>query len=610
MKIFIALFILIFCAGCRNSGAGGEAGGRFPVFGTAAAPGTDAHSPAPGAAISVDNSGGGTTEVNDTKISPAGKKAKPSKGRSATKKKAGAVPAAISHADSVAGDGSGNGITHDATSPDTPPATNPKKAANPRKAAAPKKNTNKPKAIASIPGLIRPGISASGSWAVEDKLQNRLDGRFGFPAGFSLRAMLLDKRPDFFTGSLSDGKTNFSTAIYQRSTNSRALYGELEIWGLAARTTNIRAHGAPWFENHKQSGADLKTSVSSKGKNSAYFSVGTPLFRPPGLNNFGVQADLSVLTSGFDLDSSVFFAGTNFRLGKKSRLRLEGLFRRTELPAKEQKTWFSEDTFKIKRRFDFYALNMTFSSTYISLAIDFAQSAVFSSGRDIYANAALNINIKSVKFSFAADGAGKRYTGYDGNSSNSVFRVAGKFEWEGRKNSKILAAVTLLSEYYDKPFYGSSSKLQYYFPLSRGQLFSPSRIYLNFDCDARDKSKITNKYSLFFGVNTASLRPGFKLNFSEFRTAGADDAVIPWPVHNDKCEMNDAKAAFELNAPFNMLTFKGSAACVIKPGSGTGWDCALTSSIHGKHGRLSFKISYQPEENTPEYYLSYTLKTL
>jgi len=454
------------------------------------------------------------------------------------------------------------------------------------------------------------GVSVTGSWKFEDVMNNRIDASLNFPLEFSLRTMLLDKRPDFFCPdeSRSAARTNFGFALYQRPTNSRILYGGIRTWGLSARTAKVWIHSAPWFESHKPSGADLKTSVSSGEENLAYFNIGSPLFKPFGEKRFGISADFSVLTSDFGFYNSIFSVGSNLKFGKNTGMRIEYLYRKTKLPGKAQKTWFSDDPFKIERELEFYAANMVFSSKYVSLALDFAQSSIFSFGNDIYANAALCVNIKSYSFSFAVDGAGSRYSGCDGVVTGAGLRTAWKFEWDGKRNAEFLASTTLLSDAYNRPFYGSSSKLRYYFPIIKSYLITPSRLFFDFDCDARDRLNIQNDYSLLFGLNAAALRPAVRLNLSEIRRAGEGDSVVIYPFHDGNCVFEHLKAAFELSAPVYFLTFKGSAVCKIKPEAKNKWDFAITSSMSGKYGRLSLKISYSQEKDAAEYYLSYTFK--
>ncbi|MDR2842429.1 MAG: hypothetical protein LBV52_04440 [Spirochaetaceae bacterium] len=444
----------------------------------------------------------------------------------------------------------------------------------------------------------------SGLWEDRGDFGNRLNAVLYAPLNFSLRAQFIDRRPaandEFF-----DGKTFFGAGLYRKE--SRLLYGQLEVWGLAARTKNVWAHSQPWYLSHKMSGADLKTTFSN-GANDFYFNLASPPIKLFGENSFlkkelAFSANASVIV---DNEYNVLFQGGSiFTFGKTNNLRFECLWIEKTLAEQKQTSWFSEKPYLMERKMQFYALNLVFSSRYVGFSADFAKSAAFSFGEDIYANTAITIGSKVWKISFAVDGAGNRYLASDGSVTGAGFRSAGKFEWFGDRNMQVALSTSLRSNGIDKALDRSNTKINYHFPIIKGYFITPSLVSAEFERNAASKESITDNIGTRFALNAGPLRASLKLDFSFLTSARSGDLIIPYPNIKDEHCLDFFKTTLDVSLPIFAFTFRPSISYKTQPNKDSSFDAALSASATGKFGRLTFKVSGIEER---EYYLSWTLR--
>jgi hypothetical protein len=366
----------------------------------------------------------------------------------------------------------------------------------------------------------------AGSWERGGKLTNRADLKLRLKGpDLTLRAQVLDRRPGNFESLIhrlawdtEEALSRFQGGLYHGATGSRILYGPLDEWGLAARLRNPWSRALPFTESRKASMADLRNSPSSK-EPELYLYLGTPFFKLPGTERNPVpelRAFASVRLNPARLaEESVegvpLGTGTALnvalegRLGKKLSLGLESFYTAAALPAGKSSGWFSEKAPLPPRNFSLYGLGLLFSTNWLSLSSDLAWSRTSILGRDLYANLGLRTGNRGTggasrpggewQLSLALDGAGRNYTGSDGQNPGAGFRTGGKFEWRQNRVglfriSSVLSGpgITKNSEGdLDLSFNRSSSSL-YYRPPASALPLRLSRISLGAERDARDTS--------------------------------------------------------------------------------------------------------------------------
>ncbi|MDR2864682.1 MAG: hypothetical protein LBV68_03620 [Spirochaetaceae bacterium] len=457
----------------------------------------------------------------------------------------------------------------------------------------------------------------TGSWGNQGNMSNRAQIILGAPLGLSFRSQILDKRPSPPQEDWSSGADTIGLGLYQRNSNSRILYGQLEHWGLAARTRNIWSHGAPWFETHTSFDADLKNSLAVNGKDSFYAALGSPLVqilksssaKPTG---FAADAKLSIL---LDSEQNALYHGaSDFHFGKDensmNKLRFEAILTEKNLNERSQSTWFSDKPYLPHRKLRFYGLNVTFYNPYIGFSADFAHSEVFTLGEDIYINGSLRAGNSPWRFSLSFDGAGKHYISSDGTENNAGFRIGGKIEWFGSGNMRINSSTILRSTGIHEPFESSLSKIYYHFPIIKGYLITPSYVSFEFERDASNREKITDKISGAFCLNVGPIRPLLRLTLGENTKADAGTTIIPYPNPGDPHTRDFFKTDIEISAPVYLVTLKAAFSYKTENNKKNGMGASLSASIRGKLGRFSIKISSNEKTGSPDYFLSWKLEGL
>jgi hypothetical protein len=431
----------------------------------------------------------------------------------------------------------------------------------------------------------------AGSWEYDGIMANRLKIALSAPFGLSFRSELLDRRAAPPKDGWTSGVSVFAVALYQRETNSRVLYGQLQTWGLDARTRNVWAHATPYFETHRASGADVRTEALASGKDSWYVAVGSPLaplFDGNAAFPVGLKAKVDAAIAIDAERNALYQVGSDFHFGngKKSdaKLRFEGMFSGKTVPERKQSTWFSDKPYLPPRRMDFYALNVTFSSPYVSFSSDFAHSEVFAMGEGVYVNGAVRIGDAPWRVSFACDGAGTGYSASDGSIPGSGLRAGGKFEWFGKRNMLILASTSLRAAAVGKPFDRFSTKLAYRFPIMKGFFITPSRVSFEFERDAQNPAQVEDRYVAFAGMNAGPLRPAVRFTYNEY-----------------------VKTDVEISAPVYVVTLKGAFSYKTQPEKDDVFTLSLGASMQGKLGRLSVRIAKKEKEEGLDYYLSWRI---
>jgi hypothetical protein len=312
------------------------------------------------------------------------------------------------------------------------------------------------------------GLLWTGSWERGGNLTNRADLklRLGGP-DLTLRAQALDRRPgnfetlfQRFPWEVEEALSRLQGGLYHGATGSRILYGPLDEWGLAARLRNPWARGLPFTESRKSSTAELRNSPSTK-EPELYLYLGTPFLKVPGRGDAGgaeLRASASIRLNPAGLAEQAaeggaleappglpLGAGTALglalegRLGKDLSLSLEGFYTAASLPARESSGWFSEKPPLPPRNFSLYGLGLLFNTSWFSLSGDLAWSRTTILGRDLYGNLGIRAGNRGSggasrpggewQLSLALDGAGRNYSGGDGQNPGPGFRAGGKFEW-------------------------------------------------------------------------------------------------------------------------------------------------------------------------------------
>jgi hypothetical protein len=467
----------------------------------------------------------------------------------------------------------------------------------------------------------------SGSWEYEGTMSNRANAVLFAPAGFSLRVQALDKRPAPPQDNWQEGTTGWNYGLYQQETGSRVLYGQLESSGLATRTRNIWAHGAPYVETHKRTSVDLKSSPQSNRKDAFFGALGSPVVkildgtaRIP--LNFAVKSDASIFID--EKKDLLYQLGGDFYWGLRkkanNKLRFEWIMTETTLKARKQSTWFAEKPYLPGRKLRFNAFNATFSHPYLGLSSDVAYSEVFAWGEDIYVNGAVRIGAAPWRFSFSGDGAGEKYVGGDGGASGAGFRVAGKFEWfspgGGTGASAILfgtgaecaVQTTLRSAGLDEPFVVSSSKISYQFPVIKRFLITPSRLSLAFDRDATNPYHIEEKTAFLAGIKIGPARTSLRLTLAEWTASAPGKPIELYPNLQDEKQKEYVQTDFEISVPVYFVTLKGTLSSKTEKDKEAVLGGSFSASIQGKLGRLSLKISSKNKDAPLEYYLSWRIE--
>ncbi|MDR1419931.1 MAG: hypothetical protein LBI86_06120 [Treponema sp.] len=495
----------------------------------------------------------------------------------------------------------------------------------------------------------------TGSWEYGKNLVNRGDLRFSLPFTFALRAEAVDRRPEDITRtgfhaagfgeSGKEGLTSFSGGLYHNATGSRFLWGILDEWGLPARIRNPWIRSLPFAENRKPSMADLETDPSSTKDAEAYLYLGSPsleffrdsVFRTAVRGFASVQVDTAMETG--------FGGGLDFRFGKKNVLSLEGFYTGGTLSQRKSGTWFSESPPLPERDFRLYAAGFFLDTPFLAAGSDWAFSDTWAYGRDVYGNLGIWIGNflpfagGTWRLSFAADGAGNRYTGRDGSNPGAAFRSGGKFEWKGKRNSLFRASTSLRAPALGEKFNRSSSAVYVRFPpppAARSRLPGaagnfPARIArfsLEAARDGRDAAKILDSMdgslSLSLNVGRGNAVPplGITLSGSVAGTA-AEGWISPYPAAAGH-RFDSARAGWEFlwspsGKPLRIpgtFQFRTRAGYTARDKKDPFWDFSFSTALRFRYGRLSVKIAAGeiserkpfPDPGTWDYTLSWNLR--
>lgn len=470
----------------------------------------------------------------------------------------------------------------------------------------------------------------TGSWEHGKNLVNRGDLRFSLPFTFALRAQAVDRRPEDiartgfhqagFGGNGEKDLTSFSGGLYHNATGSRLLWGILDEWGLSARIRNPWIRSLPFAENRKPSMAELKTEPSSTKDAEAYLYLGSPaveFFR-----DSAFRTDVRGFTS-VQIDTEMeaaFGGGLDFRFGRRNVLSIEGFYTGGTLPQRKSGAWFSESPPLPERDFRLYAGSFFLDTPFLAVSSDWAFSDTWAYGRDIYGN----LGIQFGNFfpfaggtwwlSFAADGAGNRYTGRDGSNPGAAFRGGGKFEWKGKRSSLFRISTSLRAPAMGEKFNRSSSAVYVRFPPpvrnrtggAPGGWNFPLRITrfsLDAARDGRDAAKILDSMngslslSLYAGHGSAVPPLGITLSGS---AAGMAEGELqsPYPVSAGH-RFDSARAGWELlwspsGKPLRIpgtFQFRTRAGYTARDKKDPFWDLSFSTALRFRYGRLSVKIA-------------------
>lgn len=449
-------------------------------------------------------------------------------------------------------------------------------------------------------------------WESKKNMSNRFEGIIFGPFDISLRAQVLDKRPAPPWNDWDAGKTDPGIALYHKSTGSRAVFGKLETWGLLARTRNVLAHGAPWFESHKASNADLKTAVSPTSPNELYLNAGAPsveLSRIFKKLPFSLEASANI-SSFFNKENSFFLqGGANFNAASRHKIHFEWLVSQKTLPERPQKSWFSEKPYLPNRDMNFYAFNLNCAHEFLGFSIgfaaDYAHSEIFAFGEGDYLNGGIRVGRRPWRLSLALDGASRLYSGENGVVSGRGFRGAGKLEWFGKRGMKVLLETKLRSDGADKPFNRSDFKMNYNFPLIRGFLLRPARF--SFECarDASINEDIKDKFSAMLALKIGPFSPALRGAIIKNARLDIGDAIIPYPIYSKESKIEEYRVGGEISAPIKFVTLKGSVLCRLREEEDTRWDMSVSAAARWKWGRLSIKLFNNEKDDSISYTISW-----
>jgi hypothetical protein len=452
----------------------------------------------------------------------------------------------------------------------------------------------------------------SGSWEEFSQERGTLHNRGELKInwnGFTLREQVLDRRPliaDFDSPWKNSDKavTNLNGALYHQATGSRVLFGVIDEWGLSARIRNPWIRSPPYAENHKPLFADIKTAVSGTKEDEVYLYLSSPVFDVS--QNIRLKGFLSAQTE-IDCFIPALSGGLDFSLPGKTNLLLETFYTKMTLAPTKSSSWFSDTPPLPEREFKLYAAALLFSNPLFSVSSDFAQSHTFAVGSDIYFNLGLTLTPKlpfgararPLSFSYAADGAGKRFIYRDGINHGEGFRNAGKIEWKGRGNSLIRFNTVLRAPAFGEDFTRSSTGLYFRFP--GRNLFGDdfpirlTRISLTADRNADNPKKISDKLSgnIGFSLNLREISKntpfGLNLSGSINRITASQGVLSPYPVSEipwilDIAEIKGEITWFPPNYQFRIgVGYSKNAKNIEK------WEFSSSAAVRFKHGRLTLK---------------------
>jgi hypothetical protein len=423
----------------------------------------------------------------------------------------------------------------------------------------------------------------AGSYEYGKSLVNRGDLRlWARKPGLMIRAQVLDKRPAPPQDVTEGGFTDFATGLYHGATGSRLLWGILDEYGLPARIRNPWIRGIPYAESHQPSVSDLRTEPSSANEPAAYLYLGSPWLGP--IRPFGSVVLENNLQPAFD-------GGLEARLNDTMFLRAEGFYTWHRLPSRNGSAWFSEKPPLPEREFSLLAGNLSFRSPFVEGAADLAWSQTFAYGDGLYGNLGLRIGDRPWRFSLAADGAGSRFVGRDGDAVGSRLRNAVKAEWRGKRGRLFRTNTVLQAPSLQDTFVKSSTVFYYHFanaPAKAWPLFWPSRISLDIDRDASDPEKILDSIQGTFGFKV--WRIPLALHGKLTGLTVSDNPPLPYPVKDWDYRFDSAKINGDASYSTGPFRFKLGLDWGKEHAKPSKWGSSLSATVQGKPGRLSVQV--------------------
>jgi hypothetical protein len=444
-------------------------------------------------------------------------------------------------------------------------------------------------------------VLESGSWVENGDFSNRLDMRLYAPLGLSLRGQLNSKYPVPPWDHTDKGISALGTGLYHKYTGSRLIYGRIETQGLLKRTRNIWSRAAPWFESHSVSNADLRTSAGDMETAVMYMDLLTPVIGP--FNAY--------LSTEIDKNANTIFTyGAGLRLPFKSAFRIEVLSTERQLEERKMDAWFSDKPYLPERKMKFYALSAVFSNPYFSFAGDFAHSEIFAWGMDLYANIALKFGAGPWRLSFAADGAGERFSGFDGYIPGSGFRSAAQFVWEGRRNMLFRTSSVLRAAAWQKPFDRSVTSVYFRFPVNKSSLLRINRVSLAMERDAQSWERIMDSFSFGALFSAGPLRPDFNITINQHTAASLGDTIYPYPNYAADHEFESLKFSGGISCMIFFVTLKGALSYNIVDEKEAHITSSISASVSGKLGRFGLKLNNDNKTGKMSYTVSWRLQKL
>ncbi|GMO29935.1 MAG: hypothetical protein Ta2B_10860 [Termitinemataceae bacterium] len=454
-------------------------------------------------------------------------------------------------------------------------------------------------------------VYESGSLVQNATLSNRLNLNLNIPAldGLRLRSIAAYEAPLPPKGDFTDGKFNLGFGLYHQKTGSRLLYGGLQTTGLAKRGANVFSHQVPFLEAHTSSTADLKTSGLNAEDNMFYAS----LISPKIFDTFNLYAAALVPnatnTSQSNIENNIeWTGGSTVYVGSSSALRLEFFGTQKQLGERPADAWFSNKIYLEQRSLNYYAASLVWINPLVSFAADFAQSNVFSFGKDIYANAALRIGSNPWRLSFAIDGAGERYSSSAGTVVGAGFRSAAKFEWNIKPTSLFKISTALQSAGISKPFTKSDSTIYYRFPIAQNYFISPSQLSINIAHNAEDRKKITDSYLIKTALNAGPLRTSFDVTLKQNSIAEEGAVILPYSDLLSNKDFESLKFTASVSLPIFLLFMKVSCTETIYANKETFFGGSIYLSFSGKYGYLNLRLTNSDIEENDDWTFSVSWK--
>jgi hypothetical protein len=425
----------------------------------------------------------------------------------------------------------------------------------------------------------------AGSWENEGNLVNRADLRFHIPwQDLTLRVQLIDQRPGAFASQswedFTAGTTAFSGGLYHEKTGSRVLYGILNESGFSTRLSNLWTRSIPFVEYHKPSRSDLRTTPSSTKEPETYLYLSSQQLGM--FKGFGsIRLD--------EYLNPAFASGVDVQFSKKTNLRIEGFYTGKKLVPRNATAWFSKYPPLPERDFHIYALGLVYTSSFLSIATDWAYSDTFAYGRDMYGNLGLQIGKRPWLLSLVADGAGSRYVGANGIATGPGFRLGAKLEQYGTKNRLFRLSTSFRSNGFGEAFERSSSLIYYRFSTNFWSFpVKPSRVSLRLARNASNKEKIEDKIEGLIGINWGSLRSVFSGTVTGL--SSTEENPLPFPFPEESLAFNSATISGELFYNLSIFQFRTKWGYTIRHEKDSIWDTAFQVTVRGKPGRFSLKI--------------------